>query len=246
MVSFRAFVAALCVSMVCQNAFCFVQRHTDSLRWHSCNAAFYRKSISTHRKMQNALRSFRASVQVPDALRAQYTSAMVGRITWFASQGIISSWVASDRPINVATFLRSVLQTLSSGSTERSQLPGQAAALEALDRSLESIAKSIAARSNFKSSLNDEQLTAFWKENLSRIRDLLEQDLRNIAAGVYSFPKVARTLADARFMKGTLHAHAAGIMHEEIARTRARVDQARAAKTCARRRRIRCDVTPGK
>ena len=193
MMSFRTFgtfVTALCVSMVCRNAFGFVQLHTDSMRWPSCNAA-YGESISTHRKMHNCLQSFRASVQVPDALRVQYTSAMVGRITWFASQRIISSWVASDRPINVATFLRSVLQTLSSGSTERSQLPGQAAAINALDRSLESIAKSISAQSNFKSHLNDEQLTGLWRENLSRIRDLLEQDLKNIAAGVYSFPKVA-------------------------------------------------------
>jgi hypothetical protein len=154
-----------------------------------------KKAAAPNALRSGGARTFKAAmakeiVSVPDTLRVQYTSAMLGRIAWFAGQGILSSWVSSDRPINLATFLRSVLKTTTSTPNQGFQLPGQEFAVESLDRGLEAIAKATSTATP-NTRLSNDELTLFWTENLSRIRDLLENDMTNIASGIYSFPEVS-------------------------------------------------------
>jgi hypothetical protein len=97
-------------------------------------------------KINPAVKSFRpsvfahqwraaATVSAPDTLRAQYTAAMLARMSWFSGQGIVNSWVTSDRPINLALFLRSVTKAVAAPSarSSASNLPGLSHEKNSLD-----------------------------------------------------------------------------------------------------------------
>ena len=71
-------------------------------------------------------------------------------MTWFSSQGIAGTWVASERPINLALFLRSVAKSVGAprpGEANPSFVP--AAVFDALDAGLDTLAK-LTSRSESK------------------------------------------------------------------------------------------------